>query len=121
MAQDTQVSLRENGGLVVLDIRGEITTFADAALTGAYRTASDGGAKSILLNFSGVDYLNSAGISIIIGLLIEARRAEQQLVMTGLTPHYHKIFQMMGLAQHAPVFETEDEAVQFVAKDTVVS
>jgi anti-anti-sigma factor len=121
MAQDTQVTLRENGGLLVLDIRGEFTTFADATLIGAYHTASERGARNILLNFSGVNYLNSAGISIIIGLLMEARQAEQQLLITGLTPHYRKIFQMMGLAQHAPLFESEGEALQFVTPDTTVS
>jgi anti-anti-sigma factor len=114
MANEVQATLRELPPLLVIDLRGEVTTFADEAINTAYQQASDQGAENILLNFAGVDYLNSAGISIIIGVLTEARKADQRLLITGLTPHYRKIFQMMGLSQYAPVFDNEDAARQAV-------
>ena len=39
----------------------------------------------------------------------------QFLALTGLTAHYRKIFQMMGLTQYAPVFDSEDAARQAIA------
>ena len=115
MANGVQATLRELPPLVVIDLQGEVTTFADDAINGAYRQASERGAENILFNFSGVDYLNSAGISILIGVLTEARKADQRLLITGLTPHYRKIFQMMGLSQYAPVFDSEEAARQSVS------
>jgi anti-anti-sigma factor len=115
MANELQATLRPLSPLTVIDLKGEVTTFADEAITGAYRQACDQGAENILFNFSAVDYMNSAGISIIIGVLTEARKADQRLLLTGLTPHYRKIFQMMGLTQYAPVFDSEDAARQSVA------
>ena len=99
----------------MIDLRGEVTTFAEEVVTAAYRPASEQGARHLLLNFKDVDYINSAGIAAIIGILTEARRAEQTLLITGLTPHYAKIFQMMGLAQYAPLFDTEEAARASVA------
>ena len=68
------------------------------------------------MNFSGVDYVNSAGIAVIIGILIEARNASQRVMVTGLTPHYQKIFSMMGLSDYAPVFDNIEAASEWAAR-----
>ena len=115
MANEVQATLRQAPPLTVIDFKGEVTTFAEAPMNNAYREASEGGATRILLNFAGVDYLNSAGIAVIIGILTEARKADQRILVTGLTPHYKKVFQMMGLAQYAPVYDTEDAAREAAA------
>ena len=114
MPNEVQASLRQVPPMTVIDFKGEVTTFAETAMNKAYREASEGGARNILLNFAGVDYLNSSGIAIIIGILTEARKADQKILVTGLTPHYKKVFQMMGLAQYAPVYDTEDAAREAV-------
>ena len=112
MANQTKATLREVPPLTVIDLAGEVTTFAEEAVNGAYKHASERGARHILLNFKDVDYINSAGISVIIGVLTEARKLDQALMITGLNAHYTKIFQMMGLAQYAPLYETEAAAQQ---------
>jgi anti-anti-sigma factor len=113
---ETQVSLRQVPPLLVLDLSGAVTGFSDGVIGGAYQEAAARGARDFLLNFSGVDYVNSAGIAIIIGILIEARKANQRLLITGLTPHYQKIFNMMGLSEYAPVFESVEAACEWATK-----
>jgi anti-anti-sigma factor len=115
MANETQATLRDVPPLTVIDLAGEVTTFAEEAVNAAYKEASERGARNILLNFKDVDYINSAGIAVIIGLLTEARKTDQTLLITGLNAHYTKIFQMMGLAQYAPLYDTEEAAVLSMA------
>ena len=115
MPNQTHATLRDLPPLTVIDLGGEVTTFAEDAVNGAYKRATEQGAKNILLNFKDVEYINSAGIAVIIGLLTEARKSDQSLMITGLTPHYTKIFQMMGLAQYAPLYETEEAARQAIS------
>ena len=110
MAKLTQATLRELAPLTVIDLAGEVTTFAEEAVASAYKEASRRGARHILLNVHGVEYINSAGIAVIIGLLTEARAADQVLMITGLTPHYAQIFQMTGIALYAPIHESEEAA-----------
>jgi anti-sigma B factor antagonist len=112
MANELQATLRPLPPLTVIDLQGEVTTFDDEAISDAYQQACSAGAENILFNFSAVDYMNSACISIIIGVLTEARKADQRLLLTGLTPHYRTIFQMMGLTQYAPLYDSEDAARQ---------
>ena len=96
--------------MVVLDLNGAVTAAAEEALKSGYHAACAAGASIILLNFTLVDHLDSSGIAAVIGLLGEARERGQHLLVTGLTPHYRKIFDLMGLPQYAPVFETEEAA-----------
>ena len=110
MASQVQAVLRGAPPFVVIDLLGEITAFADEAITSAYRAADAQGAHHILFNFAGADYINSAGISILIGILTETRATQQHLLMTGLSPHYRKIFEMMGLSKYAPIFDSEEAA-----------
>jgi anti-anti-sigma factor len=115
MASEPRATLRAADRATIIDLAGEVTTFAVDVIDNAYRRASDEGAKNIVLNFKDVDYINSAGIAIVIGILMEARKADQQILVFGLTQHYAKIFKMMGVAEHAPLFETEAAALESLA------
>ena len=113
MPGGVQVTRRDLPPLVVLDLRGAVTGTADELLTGAYRSASEQDPGDVLLNFSRVDHLDSAGISVLIGILTEARQHGRRVLVTGLSAHYRKIFELMGLPQFAPVFDSEEAAQQW--------
>jgi anti-sigma B factor antagonist len=68
-----EAEVRQKRGVVVLDLRGEINGFAQEALDAAYSEAESNDPEAILLNFEGVDYINSTGIALIVGLLAKAR------------------------------------------------
>jgi anti-anti-sigma factor len=105
-----QATARRAPPLLVLELRGEVTATADAPLRAAYDEVAGSGLRHILLDFSGVDYVNSAGIAAVIGLLTAARRDERRVLVTGLNDHYRKIFEMMGLTQFAPLVADEAAA-----------
>ncbi len=116
MAQELKVAVRQMGPIWLLDLHGDVTMFAESELTRAYRQAIDSGARALVLNFVGTDYINSAGIAIIISLLTEARAGAVTLIICGLSTHYQKIFRMVGLTQYAEVYDTESLAVQELHK-----
>ena len=113
MTDGVQAQLRALPSLAVIDLQGDLTASSRDAMLAAYQEASRLEPSDVLLNFARVTYINSGGISAVVGLLIETRRAGQRLAVTGLNPHYLKVFQMMGLSQHARVFDTEAEAQAF--------
>ena len=111
MNDDIRVTVRFEGGATIIDLAGDITTFAEEAINKAYHDASSDGAHNIIFNFREDDYINSAGIAILIGILTEARKRDQRLLMTGLSGHFQKIFRMVGLTQYANVYPTLEEAL----------
>jgi anti-sigma B factor antagonist len=94
-----------------VDIHGEVNAFAENALMDAYAQATSGGAHTIILNFSGLEYMNSSGIGLLITLLIRASRQKHQLRAVGLSEHYRQIFELTRLNEAIGIYSTETEAL----------
>jgi hypothetical protein len=55
---DLDVYIREREGVAIIDLIGDVTTFAEEKITNAYNEVSRKGARNILLNFRQNDYIN---------------------------------------------------------------
>lgn len=96
----------------IIDVEGELTAFAEAVLMDAYNQASDGQVRAIILNFEGLEYMNSSGIGLLVTLLIRINRERQQLLTYGLSEHYRNIFQITRLDDAIAIHDSEEEAVR---------
>jgi len=106
------MSLRWVGAdAAVIDISGDVTAAAEPALTSAYETAARHGARRLVLNFGGLEYMNSAGIGMLVSLLVRARRHRHKLAAFGLSRHYREIFEMTRLDEAITICDTEAAAV----------
>ena len=56
----------------IVDIEGEITAFSEEEITRAHEEASRGGVDAVILNFEGLDYMNSGGIGLLVTLVSAA-------------------------------------------------
>ncbi len=112
LEDELTVNTRQREGVAIIDLVGDVTTFAEEKINSAYQQVTDGGARMILLNFRQNDYINSAGIAILIGIVTEVNRNNQKLAVSGLSQHFQKIFRMVGLAQYASIYQDEDEALR---------
>ena len=110
-AEYLEAAVRQEPGVAVLDLMGEINGFAEEALNAAYAEAESNDPEAILLNFEGVDYINSTGIALIVGLLAKARAAHRSLLACNLSEHYVEIFNITRLSDFMSVFPDEQTAV----------
>jgi anti-sigma B factor antagonist len=94
----------------VIDLKGDVTASAEKALADAYTRASGKFTRTIVLNFSGLEYMNSGGIGMLVTLLVRANRQRQRLVAFGLNEHYRQIFELTRLDEAIGIFDTETEA-----------
>ena len=95
----------------IIDIHGEINAQAESVLMDAYTQASVAGVRSIILNFSGLEYMNSSGIGLLVTLLIRIKRQNQRLLAYGLSDHYEQIFELTRLNEAIGIYSTEAEAI----------
>ncbi|MBW2707513.1 MAG: STAS domain-containing protein [Deltaproteobacteria bacterium] len=63
-------------------------------------------------------YINSGGIALLIQLLARIKSNNQQVVITGISDHFKKIFGMVGITKFAPIYDSEEAALQILAADT---
>lgn len=94
-----------------IDINGVVNSYAETALMSAYTEASQSGAKAIILNFTGLEYMNSSGIGLLVTLLIRVQRQKQRLFAYGLSDHYKQIFELTRLNEAIRIFEDEKTAL----------
>ena len=76
-----------NASTSIIDIQGEITAFAEKVLMDAYTEASTPTTRTIILNFSELEYMNSSGIGLLVTLLIRINRQKQHVLAFGLSEH----------------------------------
>jgi anti-sigma B factor antagonist len=97
--------------VTVLRYEGDIASTSKDAVLGAYQSLPKQTAKNVMLDFTKVDYINSSGIALVIQMLIEAANAGQKVYAFGLSPHFTKVFTMVGITKYAGLFPGQTEAL----------
>lgn len=110
--KDIEISISKKDGVSIINIKGDVTAITGEAIEDAYQKVSTDGAKKILLYFDKDGYINSGGIAILIGIASESRKKEQTIRITGLSSHFQKIFDMVGLTKYTEIFPTEELALK---------
>jgi anti-anti-sigma factor len=97
--------------VTVLRFEGDIASTSKDAVLGTYQGLPKNSVKTVLLDFTKVDYINSSGIALVIQLLMEATNAGQKVVAFGLSAHFVKVFTMVGITKYAGLFPGQTEAM----------
>ncbi|HVE91685.1 MAG TPA: STAS domain-containing protein [Actinomycetota bacterium] len=95
----------------IVDISGDVTAGSEAVLMDAYERATGESTNAIVLNFSGLDYMNSGGIGLLVTLLVRANRQKQKLLAFGLNEHYKQIFELTRLDEAIGIHDSESAAL----------
>jgi len=98
-----------------IDIVGELTGDSEQPLAEAHEAVSGRSTKLVVLNFSGLEYMNSTGIGLLVTLLIRAQRQGQRVVAYGLDTHYREIFSLTRLDEAIGIVDSEADALAHAA------
>lgn len=110
--QPFEAELRQQDRIIIIDLHGDIDSFAEESLNQVYEQAFNLGPRTIMLNFSKVGYINSTGIALIVGLLAQARKNHVELVTYGLSNHYQEIFNITRLSDFMRIVSDEKAAFE---------
>lgn len=98
-------------GVSVISIMGDVTGACEQTLMAAHEQATDAGAALIVLDFSGMEYMNSGGIGMLVTLLVRGQRRRQRIVAVGLSEHYRQIFELTRLDEAIALYDDVATAV----------
>ncbi|HEV8696962.1 MAG TPA: STAS domain-containing protein [Candidatus Limnocylindrales bacterium] len=109
----TRVEVRSTGdpAASVVAIFGDVTGGSEPALMDAYVKAVDGGARTIVFDFAGLEYMNSGGIGLLVTMLVRAKRQGQRLLAVGLSEHYREIFSLIRLDEAIGIHDDANAAL----------
>jgi anti-anti-sigma regulatory factor len=103
------VGIRHEGQLGLMDFPRDVTAQTRETAYSAYNELARNKVKLIGLNFGTTDYMNSAGIGLIIQLVEDATQAGRAVYAYGLGSHYRKLFSMVGLTERITLVADENE------------
>jgi anti-anti-sigma factor len=106
-ATEFTAETRREGGVEVVALSGDVSAAAEGRLQDAYGAVA--AEPVVVLDFSAVDYINSTGIALIVGILAEARKGGQEIQARGLAEHYREIFRITRLSDFMTILDDEGE------------
>ncbi len=106
----TSIDVIPAEGATILRIHGDITGASEPELMDAYAQASPD-ARSVVLDFADLEYMNSGGIGLLVTLLVRAQRAGQRLLAIGLSDHYRQILALTRLDEAIGIHDNERAAL----------
>lgn len=97
--------------VVVLAMVGDLDGTAEERLADVHERAAALDPTTVVLNFDGVNYINSTGIALLVGLLAQARRRGWEVRAVGLSRHYQHIFEITRIADFMAFYDDERSAM----------
>ena len=118
MSESCKVSAERRGDVAILWTDGYINNQGGEEIAKEAYSQLDQGARALVLNLEKTRIVNSIGISILIEVLEKVMDKKGVLAFCGLTPTIDKTFRIMGLAQYAEIYPTQEDAVRSVTTHT---
>ena len=85
-----------------------------------YNSLTDQGPiEKILIQFEEDAYINSGGIAVLIQILAQTQKNDQQIGITGLSEHFKKIFGMVGITKFAKVYDDLEDALKSMSPNSL--
>lgn len=108
------MELNENrqGDVVILSLSGRLdSNTADGfeeKLLGKIR----GGEKLIVLDFSDLEYISSAGLRVLLKAARELKQTDGKMHLCELKDYIQEVFDLSGFVSFLPIYGSVDESVQ---------
>jgi len=100
---ELDVSTSDQDGRTVVAAVGEVDLFTAPGLDAELTRVVTGGATAVVVDLSGVDFLDSTGLSVIVKALKRVREAGGSLSVVVTSERVAKVFRITGLDQILPV------------------
>jgi anti-anti-sigma factor len=108
------LSFKTDQDVVVMAPKGYVNDLGAESLEHASEQVLDKGLKKIVVNFSDMQYINSIGASVFIGIVQKTIENEGQLCFTNMKKVHQDVFEMLGITKHVRVFKEEQDALSFL-------
>lgn len=103
--------------LPVIELEGEVDVYTAPQLKQQIISILEGGAKTLAINLTKVDYLDSTALGVLIGGLKRMREKDGNMVLICPSPRIRRVFEITGLDKIFDIYNTEEEAQEEMGKE----
>ncbi|MCE7794151.1 STAS domain-containing protein [Salipaludibacillus sp. CUR1] len=92
-----EINVTETDNRNVAYLSGEVDVYTASKLKETLTPLAEQGDKNLIVDLSGVDYIDSTGLGIFIGALKTTEKNGNTLMLTGLNERVRRLFEITGL------------------------
>jgi anti-sigma B factor antagonist len=107
-----KVQVRKLDKVSIVDCSGDVDLYSSPRLREAMLAEIRPGGPSVLVNMSGVSYVDSSGIATLVEGLQLSRQTQTHFGLFGLRPNARSVLELARLHKVFAIFENETEAVE---------
>ncbi len=100
------------GDAVVLYPQGYLNNLAGESLVRECNRFVENGIRKVVLNFGKTDFVNSIGVSLLLGIIERLRECGGTLCFSDLSGSHKDTFEMLGITKYILVFDREEVALK---------
>ncbi|MBL8795787.1 MAG: STAS domain-containing protein [Planctomycetia bacterium] len=106
-----EISQTRSGEVLVVELKGRLDASTTPAVEQAVIGAIDAGAKWLLLDLTGMDYVSSIGLRVFVLAVKRLKTAGGSARFCGVQEPVQRIFDMAGLSMRLEIFPTQESAL----------
>lgn len=108
---DLKIDTRLVDGKPVLDLTGEVDSYNSPKLRETMVSLIDAGNPDLIINMTGVDYIDSTGLGTLVGGLKRASEKNGAIRLICPNEQIYKVFNITGLVKVFSIFDNEAAAL----------
>jgi anti-sigma B factor antagonist len=106
------ITTRTQNDVTVLALAGSLDSNTSPQAQQALEEILASGARKLVVDFSALGYISSAGLRVLLGAAKQLRGAGGALSLFGLNESVREVFEISGFSQILSVFATEADALK---------
>ena|SRR5262252_800114 len=106
-----EITQRTEQDVTIVALAGHLDSNTSPEAQAALDAILAGGSRKVVIDFSALDYISSAGLRVLLGTAKRLKQERGTLVLFGLNETVQEVFQISGFATILSVVDTEANAL----------
>jgi len=111
-----KVTQENRGGVVLFKLQGYLNDLGGEEVERLFKVSVKEGQRKFIIDFGKIAYINSIGVSFLVGIMDATREKTLKVCFTSLSKINDELFDMVGLKKYAATFPSDTEALAYLKK-----
>lgn len=107
----------EDGGILIIELEGQLDAHSSIHLDKVIQEAMQKGTSNIIVCFTALSYISSAGLGVFVSHLDSLKGMKGQFVFYDMPGHIYSVFEILGLHKVVAIVQDIEEAKRLLRDD----
>ena len=112
-----EIAQHSASGVTVVSLQGRFDAASAPEAEGVFKKLAQDGVARVVVDLSGVEYISSGGLRVVIMLSKSLEKGNGQMALCGLNPFVSEVFEITNLSKRYRILPTRDEAIEALRAD----